>query len=358
VPNRLGRSDLKTIQGCIAELYGLGGLDGFPERIVRSLSAVVPGDVSVYAELDLRRRKVTWNRDAVASFALRDAPQIFATHMGELPLFKSYRRGEGSAAKISDTLTQRQFHRTAIYNEFYRPIGIEYHIAKGLPGPPDLVTAIGIVRKRRDFTERDRLALNLLRPHLNQSYRNAVELSRMRSEPSLLREGVEALDQGVVILARDGRVAGMSSRARRWITEYLGEPLGGMLPETLRRWVRRGDEELARHDDATRPREPLSIRLDGRQLSVRLVSDADRRVLLLSEVHIAPRPELLETLGLSRREAEVLAWVAEGKTNGDIATILGASVRTVDKHLEHIFRKLGVETRTAAATRALTVLQA
>jgi DNA-binding NarL/FixJ family response regulator len=55
---------------------------------------------------------------------------------------------------------------------------------------------------------------------------------------------------------------------------------------------------------------------------------------------------------LTAREAEVLTWVARGKTNRDIADILGMSPRTVNKHLEHVFEKLGVETRTAAAAAA------
>jgi DNA-binding CsgD family transcriptional regulator len=55
---------------------------------------------------------------------------------------------------------------------------------------------------------------------------------------------------------------------------------------------------------------------------------------------------------LTARETEVLLWVARGKTNRDIAEILGMSPRTVNKHLEHVFEKLGVETRTAAAAAA------
>ncbi|HYF57970.1 MAG TPA: helix-turn-helix transcriptional regulator, partial [Burkholderiaceae bacterium] len=55
---------------------------------------------------------------------------------------------------------------------------------------------------------------------------------------------------------------------------------------------------------------------------------------------------------LTGRETEVLLWVARGKTNRDIAEILGMSPRTVNKHLEHVFEKLGVETRTAAAAAA------
>ncbi|MFY9511444.1 MAG: LuxR C-terminal-related transcriptional regulator, partial [Rubrivivax sp.] len=58
-------------------------------------------------------------------------------------------------------------------------------------------------------------------------------------------------------------------------------------------------------------------------------------------------------LEITAREAEVLYWVVKGKTNRDIGDILGTSPRTVTKHLEHIFAKLGVETRTAAAAVAM-----
>ena len=58
---------------------------------------------------------------------------------------------------------------------------------------------------------------------------------------------------------------------------------------------------------------------------------------------------------LTGREVEVLTWVAKGKTNRDIGEILGMSPRTVNKHLEHIYVKLGVETRTAAAALAISL---
>lgn len=58
-------------------------------------------------------------------------------------------------------------------------------------------------------------------------------------------------------------------------------------------------------------------------------------------------------LPVTRREAEVLTWLAAGKTDREIAQILGANARTVQKHLQHIYEKLGVETRTAAVMRAM-----
>ena len=67
-------------------------------------------------------------------------------------------------------------------------------------------------------------------------------------------------------------------------------------------------------------------------------------------------PEPLYTLGLTPRVAEVLLWVAQGKTNADIGVILGISESTVKKHLLDIFEQLGVETRSAATLRAVEVL--
>ena len=66
--------------------------------------------------------------------------------------------------------------------------------------------------------------------------------------------------------------------------------------------------------------------------------------------------EPLLKLGLTPRAAEALLWLAQGKTNSDIATILGISESTVKKHVQEMFDKLGVETRGAAAVRALEVL--
>jgi len=71
-----------------------------------------------------------------------------------------------------------------------------------------------------------------------------------------------------------------------------------------------------------------------------------------------PESARLDEAALTPRETEVLSWLAKGKTNRDIADILGMSHRTVNKHLEHIFEKLGVETRAAAAALASRAISA
>ncbi|MCC7375337.1 MAG: response regulator transcription factor [Verrucomicrobiales bacterium] len=73
--------------------------------------------------------------------------------------------------------------------------------------------------------------------------------------------------------------------------------------------------------------------------------------------HLPSEASQLEALGVSPREAEVLFWLIEGKSNADIGTILGVAEATVKKHLERVFLKLGVENRTAAIRAALDRLR-
>lgn len=102
----------------------------------------------------------------------------------------------------------------------------------------------------------------------------------------------------------------------------------------------------------------LSVDLSGRRLAFTLVGAAGDEILLrISEIRSDDFPERLrQSFALTPKEAEVLLWLAKGKSNRDIAEILNQRPRTVNKHLEQIFEKLGVENRTAAAARALALL--
>ena len=81
-------------------------------------------------------------------------------------------------------------------------------------------------------------------------------------------------------------------------------------------------------------------------------------LIRLNELNPAKDVEKLASkLGLTRREAEVLLWVSYGKSSTDISELLAISPRTVQKHLEHVYEKLGVETRSAAAAKAIRLIQ-
>jgi DNA-binding CsgD family transcriptional regulator len=103
--------------------------------------------------------------------------------------------------------------------------------------------------------------------------------------------------------------------------------------------------------------EPLVLDRLGQRLVMRFFADhaEDRHLLLLEKQTLPFSEETLKALGLTRREAELLVWIARGKTNNEIAALLYISPRTVKKHLEHICQKLEVESRTEAVSRALEI---
>jgi DNA-binding CsgD family transcriptional regulator len=134
------------------------------------------------------------------------------------------------------------------------------------------------------------------------------------------------------------------------LEEFFGERcLQGSLPDTIERWL--ASHDLSTCDDFPTPIAPLAADSEGARLSVRLIVRGGERLLLLQRKPLTDTPACPRSLGLSPREADVMAWVAQGKTNAETAIILGLSRRTVDKHLEHIYIKLGVENRLSAVTR-------
>jgi CheY-like chemotaxis protein len=130
----------------------------------------------------------------------------------------------------------------------------------------------------------------------------------------------------------------------------------GQLPEPVLEWLR------TEATVAAQGREPrtLSVERDERQLVLALqqrTGDDDLLIVMREVSDAAVVQALVQALRLTLREAEVLYWVAKGKTNRDIGDILGSSPATVKKHLERVYVKLGVETRTAAAGLAMARLR-
>jgi DNA-binding CsgD family transcriptional regulator len=149
------------------------------------------------------------------------------------------------------------------------------------------------------------------------------------------------------MLATDGTRLLWSNEAARQLLRDLQADL--LLIEAQALAVPLGEIQALKHNQ-----DECLIPLSGGKLRARRVSEADQAVsiIALSRSDAAPTGSNWNPPQLTAREGEVLLWVSRGKTNRDIADILGMSPRTVNKHLEHIFEKLGVETRTAAAAAA------
>lgn len=229
----------------ILDISALKEPESFARCALSQLPRLVDSEITTLSICDLRRgtRRVISNPDeAIAPQEQREFDRLIHQH----PLVRFHAGNPGAGAwRISDSLPMSAFRETAIYNDYYRRIGIDYVLAVPIIANPQLVMSFVLNRKRRDFSDRECELLNRMQPALANLYRFA---------------------------------AGAACAT----------------PATA-------------------------------------------------------------AVALTPREKDALRWVSAGKSDAQIAEILHTSVRTVQKHLQNAFVKLGVENRTAAAMRMMEI---
>jgi DNA-binding CsgD family transcriptional regulator len=233
---------LRKLLDGLAELYEPAGA-GDPGQVIKVVTALIDADSCSYNEFHgsgLQRYLV--EPAGVGDFP--DSARLFRQHLPEHPVLAHHQAtGDGSALRISDFLSDRQFRALGLYREFYRRAEVNYQLAISLPGPRRGLIGIALNRRHTDFRDEDRELLNLLRPHIEQ----AAVIGMLLSEPS-----------------------------------------------------------------------PL-----------------------------AP-PTFADTPFLTPRQSRVLQLVSAGYDDRSIGRLLGISPRTVHTHLQHVYRALGVTSRTEA----------
>ncbi|MDB5814654.1 MAG: two component transcriptional regulator, LuxR family [Rhodocyclales bacterium] len=167
------------------------------------------------------------------------------------------------------------------------------------------------------------------------------------------RSALDAFGQATIsVRPASGRITWQTPLARKLLAEYFGAD--DVAPAPVLEWI--ATTALRLKSSLPQPPKPLTITRSAKRLIFTLhdqTADEEWLLVLREESDTAVIESLIAAFRLTQKEAEVLYWVIKGKTNKDICYILGSSPRTVHKHLEHVFEKLGVETRTAAANLAL-----
>jgi DNA-binding CsgD family transcriptional regulator len=328
---RLTKTELRTLLECIKECYPICDLESFAQRVVSRRSKIVSTEIVIsYRGVNPRR-----GRNAHAAY---------------LP--RAYRHYENITfhQRVHERKTRDsgQGRRVRLHNAFHRGTDVKCQIA------PRLINHGGLNHTSKDFGPRKKLFIKLLSPHRNQAYRNAQTFTHMQQKLTLVDQALDRLHLGIIVLTADRKVRLATASAVKQVTNYLGHQClrGNRLPEPLRTWIKQQEVVVKEKGDVVLQRNPLVLAREGKRLVIRFVSDLDQSLLLLEEHPTTMQLQSLVPFGLSPREAQVLDWVAQGKTNKEIGVILDLSPRTVQKHLEHIYRKIYVETRTAAAAKA------
>jgi CheY-like chemotaxis protein/DNA-binding CsgD family transcriptional regulator len=185
--------------------------------------------------------------------------------------------------------------------------------------------------------------------------RMAVHLAGAR-ERRQTRNALDAFGYAsIAVRMHDGHLLWQTPLARELLERYFATQ-APQTPAAVVDWLRQSVRSLDRPGEPAR----LSIERGQTRLSFRLhrqIGDVEQEgdwLIVMREVSDSAVIEAMRlSFSLTAREAQVLYWVVKGKTNKDIGDILGSSPMTVKKHLERVFVKLGVETRTAAAGMAM-----
>ncbi|HWD74261.1 MAG TPA: LuxR C-terminal-related transcriptional regulator [Solirubrobacteraceae bacterium] len=317
-------------------LLGVGTSTELRRRALSGVEELVPADV------------LTWDRVELATAAVRheavpvdaEPPGAFAAIVGDTatghPLLSAHAARRRPALRMSDAVERRRLSHTELYGDLLHPSGVEYCIAIGVRTERRQMVVVGLGRTERQFSERDRDVLDLVRPAIEDALHDAE--ARERLARALAADPPPGT--AVALLDRNGEIEYASPDAERWLVEHHGPAEhAGWLPETVAAWL------------GLPPRPPLVSVRDGRRLTLRLLP-GDPHTLLLEEEVASFRQDALDRLGLTPRETEVLRAATAIEEEADIAWELCLSRRAVRDRLLHLEAKLGVHTAADAVAKA------
>ena len=326
----------RSVLDLVGDAHDAQDLTELRSLLLPALKRLVPADYSSYNE-------VTAGGHAPVAIVEPELPafayEAWARHAGTNPLVNHFTRTRDTRPyRFSDVADMRVLRDTPLFRDLYDPLGIEHQIAFGLPSPPTLTIGIALSRcSPRDFSDDERTMLDLARPHLIQAYRNAQLRQRLGGAVEALQAGLEKRGIAALVVDPAGVLVLATGRAPKLVRELTGAAVreGRVLPPEVAALLVEGSREVG---------EPVLTHVVG--------TPEGTRVLLIDSPSDALEPALLESLGLTTREAAVLSRLARGLSTGDVAKELGVSPRTVHKHCQRIHRKLGVRDRAGAVATA------
>ncbi len=352
----LRQSELHSLLAFAGNCYAIRAPEdfgGFVSRLIGELNGVIPAAHITYNEMNPEKSE-SHNHTSSAELASSTAGQRWEEHMNEHPVLAHVlETGDCHARRISEFMTQTELHDHGLHCDFYKHYDIEDALCIPIPCP--LPRIIGVAwHDDRIFTARECLIADLVRPHIGQAWKNARLMASQVHNIEILGRGFESMSAGVILCDKQGRVHFINPPARQYLADYFGvtRQTDRHLTGDLLLWAREQRAELNRRDDVPAVRSPLVCERQNKRLVIRLLSEPDADLFLMEEEQMFPAGSTFGYLKLTVREVEVLEWIAQGKTNPEIAIILEMHTGTVKKHIEHILEKLGVETRTAAAAVA------
>ena len=219
---RLRESDYQAILEFLREAETVDGDDPFPVPVIQGLARLIPCELANFSEIDRLNRRIVSDTYSTESDRRRpDLPRradILAARRPNANLRLQLRTGCFEARTNFDFLSRRQLHQLEWYTELLHPNGIEDQLIAGI-GVPAL-TKNFLFHRGQEFTERDRLVLDLLLPHL--AHLDSSAMTRRRADAAVA--ALDAVGGGdareIVALAPNGRIEFATAGAHRLLAKY------------------------------------------------------------------------------------------------------------------------------------------
>ncbi len=326
----VGRNDLTALLGFLEDAGSAAGTEPFTPHLMDGLTEVVGCEYARYREIDFARRIEIAHVPCSAELDAfgGDPVEMTDADWNAVPSDPCYRAtfSEPAGIFIASDLAARSSLTTGASERWqaeFERWDLRDRMWIQIEGP----SWGGIVFDAcdRSFGDRDRELAHMLQPHLGEIWRNASVRRRLGAALSALEHDQSS---GVLLLDGAGRVEYASGSAQRILNDHFDTPPRA-LPEGIA--DRRGDVDGR-------------LLLAGGDPTIVVEASEDGSALLLSE-----RPAGVATL--TSRERDVMRCVEDGLSNTEIARTLWIQPTTVRKHLEHVFDKLGVRSRTAALSK-------
>jgi DNA-binding CsgD family transcriptional regulator len=343
----LEQRDMAAVLGLVEALTTAQTIDEYAVIAMTGLTELIPCIDASFNEMNPSAQRIRWS--AVPENSLMDeyAP-LFAELMLQNPLVRHFNETEDTRAMMwSDLATVDQIRQTELYQEMFQPLGVESQMALVLPAPPGIIVGFAVNSGAEGFTERDRTVMNTLRPHLAHCYR----VIQLRRELTGLQRTLRSRGWTGALANGDGIVEAVSDNARQLredsgVTLAEGEPL----PEPLRASFEAGVETYEPSLPAVLSRS-TRISEEANGVAGWHVPGPVAPHVVIVQADIDASARRLQAAGLSPRQLDVALQLTEGGTNGAIAKRLGMAEGTLRKHLERIYRALGVSDRASAIAR-------
>jgi DNA-binding CsgD family transcriptional regulator len=387
----LTSQDFQLLSRCIAQLYLPCLLVDFPDRALSLIKQLVGSDAALCQSFNTESVTVV-STDLFSVDRSVVPPKIQLQYLLQDPLLTNLIvNNRWNAYKISDFTTAKELRSNemlyeilyagsytniddamtfSIHDSLQQPNLAQLPFSKNYSNTLKEVFVDGrflriqetydnlcfvLGRTERSFREREREILNLFRPHLITAYHNVIHYTQLQQQLAQLAQVTEQF--GTILLSADTYILYMSDRAAKILKFYFADEYiaGRQLPGILSSWVKQQVKEF----NTVKPLQPLKpwkIQSSEKQLSIRLLKDAllDQWILTLDESEIVGLSiHSFRSIGLTKRESEVMFWVVQGLSNAEIAVQLVCSDGTIRKHLENIYTKLNVQSRSMAVAVAL-----